>query len=551
MVKRSWRRESIVYQIYPKSFCDSDGDGIGDLRGIIGKLDYLRSLGVDVLWLSPIYPSPGFDNGYDVSDYDGIDPVYGTMEDFDELVEQAHSRGLKIIMDLIVNHTSDLHTWFAEKRDFYIWREGKNGGPPNNWGALFGGSAWTRDEGTGLYYLHLFSPRQPDLNWENPELRSEIYAMMRRWLSRGIDGFRMDVISLISKPREFTDGEVATSGYADRREVSNGPRVHEYLAEMRREALAGFDVMTVGEAAGVTLEEAQRYTNSDGTELDMVFQFEHMDLDGGESFKWNDRKIPLAELKRVMEKWQLGLEASGSNALFWNNHDQPRMVSRLGDEGDLRETSAKMLAACLHMLKGTPFIYQGEELGMTNMPFASLEQLRDLESINAYEEYTRDGRFTKDEMMNFIRLKGRDNARTPMQWNANVGAGFTEGSPWIDINPNHAYINAAEQESRPDSVLNYYRKLCALRKEHDVIIYGTYVPAETGDLPLFAYIRRGKEEEIFVCCNFSNNAAELPLPKGFSYGEMLLCNIPHSEFLSQGRLAPYEAVIISKRGFHL
>ena len=358
----------------------------------------------------------------------------------------------------------------------------------------------------------------------------------------------MDVISLISKPQDFPDGETGPSGYADGRTiVANGARVHEFLSEMRREALSGFDVMAVGEAAGVTLDEARRYTNPNGNELDMVFQFEHMNLDGGEEFKWNDRAIPLSGLKQVMEKWQLGLEGSGWNALFWNNHDQPRMISRLGNDGDLRETSAKMLAACLHMLKGTPFIYDGEELGMTNMPFTSPAQLRDLESINAYNKYTENGMFTKDEIMNYIRLKSRDNARTPMQWDDSTGAGFTTGTPWADINQTHSYINAAEQEDRPDSVLNYYRALCRLRKQHKIIVRGTYIPVDTGELPLFAYIRREADEELFVCCNFSRDSVELPLPPGFCGGEMLLCNVTDSNYMKNSKLAPFEAVIIKRK----
>ncbi|MDR1272069.1 MAG: alpha-glucosidase [Clostridiales Family XIII bacterium] len=560
MDERKWWKESVVYQIYPQSFCDGNGDGVGDLPGIIGKLDYLADLGADVLWLSPIYPSPGHDNGYDISDYEAIDPRYGDMEDFERLLAETHARGLRLIIDLVVNHTSIEHPWFKSarsgkndpKRDYYIWRDPAPGGrPPNNWGALFGGSAWTLDEKSGQYYLHLFSPWQPELNWENPLLRQDIYAMMRRWLAKGVDGFRMDVISLIAKPDDFSDGPVGASGYFDPRErVAANPKVHEYLREMRKEALSGHDVMTVGEASATTLEDARQLTNPSGDELDMVFQFEHMDLDGGETFKWNDRTIPLLRLKNVMAKWQQGLAHSGWNALFWNNHDQPRMLSRLGDEGEYREASAKMLAACLHMMQGSPFIYQGEELGMTNMRFTRPEQLRDGESRNAYRHYVLDGDIAKDDMLRYISLKSRDNARTPIQWDASPGAGFTQAAPWMDINPNHTEINAEEQLHRKGSVLSFYKELTRLRHMHPIVVYGDFVPYAQEDSRVFAYTRILDGEILFVCCNFTAQALDFAPPDGLQ-GEnarLLLTNCADSAYMAESRLAPYEAVVILANG---
>ncbi|MPM21846.1 Oligo-1,6-glucosidase [bioreactor metagenome] len=556
MDEHRWWKEIVVYQIYPKSFCDSNGDGVGDLQGIIEKLDYLMWLGVGALWLSPIYPSPECDNGYDVSDYDAVDPHYGTMMDFDRLIREAHARNIKVIIDLVVNHTSEAHKWFREsciskhspKRDYYIWRDGKaDGSPPNNWGALFGGAAWTRPEGGDQYCLNLFSPQQPDLNWSNPSLRKEIYAMMRRWLDRGVDGFRLDVISLIAKPEDISDGPVGPSGYFDpRRRIAANPQVHRYLREMRDRVLRGRDIVTVGEASAATLGDARLFSNPDGSELDMVFQFEHMDLDGGESFKWTERTIPLDGLKRVMAKWQHGLEGSGWNALFWSNHDQPRMLSRMGDEGELRETSAKMLATCLHMMKGTPFIYQGEELGMTNMRFSRPDQLRDTESINAYFKYTQNGEFSKSDMMRLISLKSRDNARTPMQWSATPGAGFTKSAPWMDINPNYTYINVAEQRSRSDSVLAYYRELIRLRQAYEVVAYGEFIPFAQDDPCVFAYVRKLPGQRLFVCCNYTKKTLRFMPPEEFvgTRARMLLTNVENSEYVTLHLLAAYEAVVL-------
>ncbi|MDR0290863.1 MAG: alpha-glucosidase [Treponema sp.] len=537
-----WWKRAPVYQIYPRSFCDSNGDGIGDINGIASKLGYLKKLGAQVLWISPIYQSPMRDNGYDISDYRAINPEFGTMADFDRLLEQAHGIGLKIVMDLVVNHSSNEHPWFIEsrsslqspKRDYYIWRDGRGCGPPNNWQAWFGGSAWTYDEASGQYYLNLFSPHQPDLNWENPVLRGEIYDMMRWWLDKGIDGFRMDTISLISKPLDFPDGTARLS--------ANGPRVHEFLQEMRREVLCKYDIMTVGEASCVTLEEAARYANADGTELNMVFQFEHVELDGDEiRSKWNDEKIRLEELKAVLARWQKGLFGRAWNSLYWCNHDQPRIVSRLGDDGAYREKSAKMLAICLHFMQGTPYIYQGEELGMTNAPFADIGDYRDLESINAYEKS-----HDKAQMLRYLGLKSRDNSRTPMHWNSGHNAGFSSASPWIMLNPNYKEINAEEQMPRSDSVFSCYQALIQLRKEHDIITFGDFDLLLGDDPALFAYMRRHGEEELFVICNFSREEKTFSLPGQFCCLEPLIAN-DESASLSNGVLGPFGAAAYYKK----
>lgn len=520
MRKISWEK-SVVYQIYIKSFKDSDDDGIGDIKGIISKLDYLKELGVDILWITPFYQSPNYDGGYDISDYKSIGKEYGTMDDFDCLLNEAHLRGLWIILDLVVNHTSNQHAWFLkssssidnDKRDYYFWRDGKDGLEPNNWGALFGGPAWTLDANTGQYYLHLFSPSQPDLNWENENLREEIYSMMTWWLEKGIDGFRMDVISLISKTPGLPEAEVGINGFGNSRQwVANGPKVHEYLKEMRKKVLSKYDILTVGEASGVTIDEALRYASNDRSELDMIFQFEHMNLDGGETFKWNDKKIDLIELKRCLSAWQTQLYEKAWNSLYWCNHDQPRIVSRLGDEGALREVSAKMLATCIHMMQGTPYIYQGEELGMTNYLFRGKEELRDIESIDAFDRYITEGRFTEEEMLRLISIKARDNARTPMQWNNDVNGGFTLGIPWMNVNPNYKAINAKEQLDRKDSVFHFYRKLIALRKEYEIIVSGKYRIIDVNNPEVFNYVRETEDEMIWVICNFTDHEVKYERP---------------------------------------
>ena len=559
-MEKRWWKESVVYQIYPRSFCDSNGDGIGDLNGITSKLDYLKELGVDVIWLSPVYKSPNDDNGYDISDYQDIMDEFGTMEDFDRMLATAHEKGIKIMMDLVVNHTSDEHKWFIESRkstdnpyrDYYIWRPAKEDGSlPNNWGSCFSGPAWEYDKTTDMYFLHLFSKKQPDLNWDNPVVRQEVFDMMNWWLEKGVDGFRMDVISLISKEQpELPDKEPGINGYATFNVSANGPHVHEYLQEMRQKALNNADTITVGECSGVTLEEAKKYARSDEKELNMVFQFEHMDVDSDEKAgKWTTRKMDLCDLKKILTRWQKGLQDIAWNSLYWENHDQPRSVSRFGNDSDeYREISAKMLATCIHMMQGTPYVYQGEELGMTNCPFNTLENFRDLESINAFHELTEQGKMTEEEMMAAIGYKGRDNARTPMQWDDSANAGFSgaDATPWIMVNPNYTKINAKDQVSREDSVFKYYQKLIRLRHESDLIVYGTYDLILDDDKDIYAYIRTLGDEKLIVYCNFSENTREVELPEEFTDGKILISNYNDAKVSEKITLRPYEAIVIQK-----
>lgn len=549
-MKKAWWKEAVVYQIYPRSFCDSNGDGIGDLNGITSKLDYLKELGIDVIWLSPVYKSPNDDNGYDISDYEDIMTEFGTMDDFDKMLAAAHDRGIKIVMDLVVNHTSDEHPWFVEsrsskdneKRDYYIWKEGKDGKEPTNWGSAFSGPAWKYDEKTDMYYLHLFSVKQPDLNWENPKVRKEVFDMMTRWCEKGIDGFRMDVISLISKPEGFPDAKVVGL-YGDMNICANGPKVHDYLKEMNEKVLSKFDIMTVGETAGVTLDEAKKYANSEGSELNMVFQFEHMGLDGEGDFKWSTKHIPLVPLKENLTKWQLGLDEVAWNSLYFCNHDQPRIVSRLGDDSDeFREVSAKCIATCLHMMQGTPYVYQGEELGMTNTVFKSVDDFRDLESINAYRELIESGLYTKEDMFPKIAHKSRDNARTPMQWDASENAGFTTGTPWIAVNPNYKKINVADQLKREDSVFHYYQKLIRLRKENEIIVYGNYELLLPEDENIFAYKRTLDNQKLLVVCNFSKSEQKFDF-SGYENAKVLISNY-NRDARKDGILKPYEATVL-------
>ena len=555
---KAWWKESVVYQIYPRSFKDTNGDGIGDLNGITEKLDYLKELGVDVIWLSPVYQSPNDDNGYDISDYQAIMPEFGTMEDFDRMLGEAHKRGLRIVMDLVVNHTSDEHPWFVESRkstdnpyrDYYIWRQGKGGEEtarkePNNWGSFFSDSAWEYDKETDMYFLHLFSKKQPDLNWENDKVREEVFSMMDWWLKKGIDGFRMDVISLISKVQSFPDGPAKEhSPYGDAGPfTANGPRVHEYLKEMNQKVLSKYDIMTVGEASGVTVEEAKKYASLDGSELNMVFQFEHMDLDGGETFKWNDRKIDLVELKETLSKWQRELDGKAWNSLYWDNHDQPRIVSRLGDDKTYRERSAKMLATCLHMMQGTPYIYQGEELGMTNVPFQGIEDFRDIESINAFRDLTGRG-MDEETVLRYIRYKSRDNARTPFQWDDSQAAGFTTGTPWIMVNPNYKEINAKRALEEKDSVFYYYQKLIHLRKQYPVIVYGHYDLLLPDSRQLYVYTREYEGDRLLTICNFTGQKVEYTLLDGFKDGEILISNTGRSQAEEVLGLEPYEALVL-------
>ena len=556
-MQKHWWHKATIYQIYPKSFMDSNGDGIGDLNGITSKLDYLKELGIDVIWLSPVYQSPNDDGGYDISDYQAIMDEFGTMEDFDRLLAAAHERGIKIVMDLVVNHSSDEHKWFIESRksvdnpyrDYYIWRPAKEDGSlPNNWGSCFSGPAWEYDKTADMYYLHLFSKKQPDLNWENPVVRQEVYDMMNWWLEKGVDGFRMDVISLISKAPGLPDYEPESTGYAAYNAGANGPRVHEFLQEMREKALNNADTMTVGECAGVTLEEAKKYARSDGKELNMVFQFEHMEADfDDKTGKWTTKKLDLRVLKEILTRWQKGLEDIAWNSLYWENHDQPRSDSRFGNDSDqYREISAKMLATCVHMMQGTPYVYQGEELGMTNCPFNKLENLRDLESINAFHELTEQGKISEEDMIAAINYKGRDNARTPMQWDDSAYAGFSTAEPWIMVNPNYTKINAKDQVSREDSVFKYYQKLIRLRHNSDLIVYGTYDLILDDDKDIYAYTRTLGDEKLIVYCNFSENTREVELPEEFTNGKIFISNYDDAAVNEKITLRPYEAIVIQK-----
>ncbi|WP_026675081.1 glycoside hydrolase family 13 protein [Alkalihalobacterium bogoriense] len=554
MEKRYWWKESVVYQIYPRSFMDSNGDGIGDLNGIISKLDYLQELGIDVVWLSPVYESPNDDNGYDISNYQAIMDEFGTMEDWERLLEEMHNRGIKLIMDLVVNHSSDEHAWFVESRkskenkyrDYYIWRDGKDGKEPNNWSSFFSGSAWQFDEATEQYFLHLFSKKQPDLNWENPQLRKEVYDMMTWWLEKGIDGFRMDVINMISKEKGLPDapsvpGEQYSSGHEF---FMNGPRIHEFLQEMNKEVLSKYDILTVGETPGVSPEDAVLYTAEDRNEVNTLFQFEHMDLDSGNG-KWDVKPLQLADLKWSLSRWQKGLENQGWNSLYWNNHDQPRIVSRFGNDKEYRNKSAKMLGTLLHMMKGTPYIYQGEEIGMTNVKFSDISAYKDIETINMYNEKLEAG-VDKDVIMNSIYIKGRDNARTPMQWDDSEHSGFTTGTPWININPNYTEINVKQALEDKDSVFYYYKKLIHTRKSNDIIIYGSYDIWQEDHSQVFAYTRSFKEQTLFVACNFYGDTTTITIPDIFANEQrQILITNDDEEQLNGTKLTlkPYEAKV--------
>ncbi|GIE32914.1 glucohydrolase [Actinoplanes italicus] len=554
----TWWKKSVVYQIYPRSFADSDGDGMGDLRGIIDHLDHLAELGVDVLWLSPVYPSPQDDNGYDISDYQDIEPLFGDLATFDELLAGAHARNMKIIMDLVVNHSSDEHEWFLEsrsgtdspKRDWYWWRParpgmepGTPGAEPTNWGSVFGGPAWEYDEKTGEYYLHLFSKKQPDLNWENPEVRQAVYAMMRWWLDRGVDGFRMDVINMISKDVSLPDGRLnAGSAYADGSEAFiGGPRLHEFLQEMHREVFEGREgLLTVGEMPGVTVEEAILHTDPDRREVDMVFQFDHVWVDRGPD-PWLLVPLQLTQLKAILGRWQAGLAGAGWNSLYWNNHDQPRVVSRYGDDSPAhRVASAKMLGTVLHLHRGTPYIYQGEELGMTNYPFADIDEFRDIEALGQYKQALElEGR-TPEEVLKVLRARGRDNARTPMQWDDSPNAGFSTGTPWLPANPNHVEINAKAQRADPDSVFHWYRRLIELRRTEPAVAEGDFTMLLPNDERLYAFTRRLGGTELLVIGNFSGVEAHAGID-GWDGAELVLDNLDSPpEGLN---LAPWQAVV--------
>lgn len=562
-MNKQWWKESVVYQIYPRSFQDSNGDGIGDLQGIISRLDYLELLGINVVWLCPVYQSPNDDNGYDISNYQSIMNEFGTLADWEELLAGLHARGMKLIMDLVVNHSSDEHAWFAESRkspdspyrDYYIWRAGKDGHEPNNWGSFFSGPAWEYDAQTSEYFLHLFSRKQPDLNWDHPKLRQEIYDMMTWWLDKGIDGFRMDVINLISKvpelPNVVKDQEDGEQTYHFGGEYFvNGPRVHEYIQEMNREVLSKYDIMTVGEAIGVTPEEAALYVGEDRNELHMLFHFELMEVDSGPGGKWDVQPWKLADIKSIFSKWQTALHGKGWNSLYLNNHDQPRMLSRFGDDKHYPKESAKMLATLLHTLQGTPYIYQGEEIGMTNVKFDSISDYKDIEILNMYKEYRAAGH-AEEEIMNSIHVKGRDNGRTPMQWSPEPQAGFTTGTPWLAVNPNYTEINAEQALADPDSIFHYYKKLIELRKSHDIFVYGDYAILAEEHEQVYAYLRTLGEERLLVMLNFFGRPAAFELPASVIFEEKTLVisnyGVQPEEDIRSLSLRPYEARVYRLR----
>jgi len=540
-----WWRRAVVYQIYPRSFADSDGDGIGDLRGIIGRLDHLSLLGVDVIWLSPVYPSPQDDNGYDISDYQGIEPVFGTLDDFDELLAAVHDRGMRLVMDLVVNHTSDEHPWFVEsrsgpdhpRRDWYWWRPARPGLPagapgaePTNWGSFFSGPVWEFDEASNEYYLHLFSRKQPDLNWENPAVRNAVYEMMRWWLDRGVDGFRMDVINMISKELPLVDGPVTHGVLGDGSALFQcGPRIHEFLQEMNERVFARrpAHVLTVGEMPGVTVDEAVLFTDPARREVDMVFQFEHVSLDQGPGGKWDIQPLRLLDLKASLGRWQAGLAGRGWNSLYWGNHDQPRAVSRFADDGRYRVESAKLLATVLYLHRGTPYVYQGDELGMTNTPFDGPDDFRDIESVNHYRLAVADGQDVAS-VLAALRLRSRDNARTPMHWDDSSAAGFTTGRPWIAVNPNHTEINARAQVDDPASVFAHYRAVIALRHSEPAVVDGDFTMLLPEDPTVYAFTRSLGATTLLVVANFSGETVQAPVPQAAQWAaaELVLGNYP-------------------------
>jgi oligo-1,6-glucosidase len=563
----SWWKSAVVYQVYPRSFADSNGDGIGDLPGLIGKLDYLRQLGVDVVWVCPFYRSPMDDNGYDISDYQDVDPSFGTLADVDELIRQLHARNMKLVIDVVVNHTSDEHPWFtasrsgtdSPKRDWYWWRPpragmvgGAPGAEPTNWISRFSEAAWTFDETTGEYYLHLFSHRQPDLNWENPEVRQAIYAMLRWWLERGVDGFRMDVINMLSKRLPLRDGPALPSGpYGDgSASYLGGPRIHEFVQELHAQVIAGQEkvLLSVGEMPGVTVDEAVRFTDPANLELDMVFQFEHVNLDYGPGGKFDIQPLRLLDLKASLGRWQTGLADRGWNSLYWDNHDQPRAVSRFGcDDPAYRELSAKLLATVLHLHRGTPYVYQGEELGMTNVRFDSIDDFQDIQSRNYYRFAVSAG-MDPYQVLAALHARSRDNGRTPMQWDAGPQAGFSTGVPWLPVNRNYTQINAAAQVGDPDSVFSHYQRVIELRHQSAVVVHGDFTMLLPDDERVYAFTRRLGGTELLVLANFSSETvtAALPAVDGWTGAELLLGNYPKPT-ADLPTLRPWEARVHQRR----
>lgn len=530
-MKKTWYKEGVVYQIYPRSFKDSNGDGIGDLRGIIEKLDYIKELGVDIVWICPVYKSPMVDNGYDISDYRDINPEFGTLEDWKELINGLHERGIKLVMDLVVNHTSNEHPWFLESkkskdnpyRDYYIWREGKGKKAPNNWSSFFTGSAWEYDEVTGEYYLHLFSKEQPDLNWDNPKVREEVKKIAQYWLDLGVDGFRCDVINIISKDCEFPNGRFRI-GITGCEHYINGPHVHEYLQELNRDVLSKYDCFTVGETVFTSADEALKYVSEERNELSMIFHFDHMFVDN--IYKWFLRPFKLRKLKRILSHWQYTINGKGWNSLYLENHDQPRIVSRWGDDQEYRLESAKMLATMMFFQQGTPYIYQGQEIGMTNAYFKDLSQYRDIESLNIYKIGRKYLKLSHNRMMKKLQKMSRDNARTPMQWDDSENAGFTTGTPWIEVNQNYLDVNVKQAQKDPNSILNYYKKLIKLRKEHEIIVYGDYQELYPNHKHLYVYERNLDNQKLIVITSFSKKPVKFTVPKNLKYtkSELLLSN---------------------------
>ncbi|WP_025027791.1 alpha,alpha-phosphotrehalase [Caldalkalibacillus mannanilyticus] len=556
MKKDEWWRKSVVYQIYPKSFNDTTGNGVGDIQGIIDKLDYLKELGVDVIWLTPIYASPQKDNGYDISDYFAIHEEYGTMEDFDRLLNEAHDRELKIIMDIVVNHTSTEHTWFQESRkskdhsyrDFYIWKEPVNGAEPTNWVSKFGGSAWKLDEATGEYYLHLFDVTQADLNWENEEVRQRVYEMMHFWFEKGVDGFRLDVINLISKDQLFPNDDGSVAPGDGRKYYTDGPRVHEFMQEMNKEVFSKYDAMTVGEMSSTTIDHCIKYTNPERHELSMTFNFHHLKVDYPNGEKWALADFDFLALKKILSTWQVEMHQGGGwNALFWCNHDQPRIVTRYGDDGKYHRESAKMLATTVHMMQGTPYIYQGEEFGMTDPKFEHISQYRDVETINYYNIMKQAGK-SEVEIMEIIKRKSRDNSRTPVQWDQSKHAGFTTGTPWIGVADNYPEINAQQALTDENSIFFHYQALIKLRKQYDVITDGDYQLLLEDHDQIFAYTRNTKDEILLVVNNFYGSETDFELPLHVASEnknwKVLLSNYgDSSETPVKLRLRPYESII--------
>ncbi len=547
-----WKKTAVVYQIYPRSFADSDGDGLGDIPGIISKLDHIAALGCDVIWLTPVYDSPQNDNGYDIRNYHEVYPPFGTMADLERLLEEAHARGIKLVMDMVVNHCSTEHEWFVQARssrenpyrDYFIWKDpAPDGGPPTNWVSKFGGNAWEYDEQTGQYYLHLFDVTQADLNWENPRLRQDVYQMMRWWFEKGMDGFRLDVVNLLSKDQSFPQAPEGTDG---RQFYTDGPRIHEFLHEMNQEAFRG--KLTVGEMSSTTVEHCVRYTRPENEELDMTFSFHHLKVDYPGGQKWTDAPMDFGALKDILTHWQVGMAAGGGwNAVFWCNHDQPRVVSRFGDDGRYRVESAKMLATAVHLLQGTPYIYQGEEFGMTNPHFTSIGQYRDVESLNAYRELIDAGK-PEDEVLRILERKSRDNSRTPVQWDDSPNAGFTTGEPWIEVAANYPQVNAAAAMADPDSVFHHYRQLIELRKTDPLVTTGRYELLDRDHPAVFAYLRRGEDEALLVVNNFYADPVEWPLPAQlaeYERRELVIANLGEPVFTA-GALAlrPYESVVL-------